>query len=474
MDFNSLPPELAHEITSYLSHDEIRNFSLCSKFWRELSLPILFRAIYISCDTPRAFSPGGALSHISPAVRHVSLDTARHIAHKNQTEEISETVEYYRICAAGLQVFPRLESIMIYYESLTLKYAVTSTLSQFDGRLFHGVFEEVSRASKPSPLSLGSNSYPFANTPPPTPLKEVQFSFIDHSHRHWHNGNNQKEIEWSYDCLSLENKRFLGLLSDSGDTDRCCAHRKDDAVGELARSESSKPIAEVESPDYPATLEEARIDILGVNHFSMLDGFNPYGVIQNSAETLKKLVLFGTFNRFSAAETPSTMDKPIIFPFPNTVFPNVKEIYIGPCFTLPVYFGELVWRFPEVELMKVMVDVGDLERMGLDEMDGLYTNIGKMKKLKMMLVPCLMFLESQRLLAYLKQRVEDWINGGSTELERVMFVKESDTQADYDDNLVEVWTFTVVEASDSDANTPWGLAFDLRTGVTDEELETMG
>ncbi|EPS37059.1 hypothetical protein H072_9312 [Dactylellina haptotyla CBS 200.50] len=477
MNLNSLPPELAHEIITYLPFKDVLSLSLCSKFWREYSVPIIFRAIYISRDTPKAFADGGSLSHIKDVVRHVSFDTStkKCIQYSSTpAEEIGETIKYYRECSAGLKLFPRLDSLLVLYESLEVKYP-KAHLTDFDTKLFHGFFSTISGYTPDHARDPGDSTPPLV-----TPLiKALHFSYIDNSHSYEYHGLYMKDVFCPYEIMSEDDTQFL---DPSVGIDARGQSSHEEASG-TQTSESCK-CRELEQQSsetisksiYPSALEEIEIDIMGPGSFSRSHRFNPLLLIQSTSESLRKVVLFCEIDNVERLVDEATLEEPIVFPFPHTVFPNVKELYFGPGLMVPILFRELTLRFPNVESMKVLMADGDLDRVKPDLLGEFYADLLELGKLKDIMVPYQSHYIIPNITGHLRTQVDNWVQDGLPLLEDVLFVLESEYPDHYERNLMEVVSFQIddTEARDSGetSGAPNWKVLQL-VGVTEDDLKSM-
>ncbi|KAF3921846.1 hypothetical protein AA313_de0206857 [Arthrobotrys entomopaga] len=133
-----LPPEIWHAIAEQLPTADLRTFSLCSKFLREIALPMLFTSIKLYKATVEAFE-GGSLRGFEHRVRHVTLAelirpvTFEHLVDYSwagyqtdtwppgnefgQFDLMMETIELADILSAALSRFSALTSLYIPFNS---------------------------------------------------------------------------------------------------------------------------------------------------------------------------------------------------------------------------------------------------------------------------------------------------------------------------------------------------------------------
>ncbi|KAF3278495.1 hypothetical protein TWF970_004508 [Orbilia oligospora] len=281
MDLSALPPELMLMVTSYLTHPDLKLFSQTSKFCRSICLPALFHGVYIDTTTPAAFAPGGSLYHVRSHVKHISLDAAQRISFAGCTQEVERTVDYLRVCAEGLQLFPNLGSLLVIARSLEGKYLDVKELKGIQKQLIWALFSTISRGRVDAKGGIGKGAL--------DGVEELEFTFIDEG-GDYEEETGKEILEWGVECLSEENKRFL-QLGEAGVRD-------------------GVPI------QFPRGLRvrEAQLNFFTMAKFPCPDYFfNPFWTLQGSTETLTKLALcgeFGTQNEITAAIGPGGVPGP--------------------------------------------------------------------------------------------------------------------------------------------------------------------
>ncbi|KAF3149347.1 hypothetical protein TWF594_011391 [Orbilia oligospora] len=404
MDLSALPPELMLMVTSYLTHPDLKLFSQTSKFCRSICLPALFHGLYIDTTTPAAFAPGGSLYHVRSHVKHISLDAAQRISFAGCTQEVERTVDYLRICAEGLQLFPNLGSLLVIARSLEGKYLDVKELKGIQKQLIWALFSTISRGRVDGKGGIGKGVL--------DGVEELEFTFIDEG-GDYEEETGKEILEWGFECLSEENKRFL-QLGEAGVRD-------------------GVPI------QFPRGLRvrEAQLNFFTMAKFPCPDYFfNPFWTLQGSTETLTKLALcgeFGTQNEITAAIGPGggTAEKPVLFALPQAVtFPNVRELFVTRQYMYPVFFAEISWRCPNVALLKVVVTEHDLCHLSLEAVEEIYVALRDMKRLRFFIVPGPNLeleedLGPQELVAMWERAMEGWVECGMHELEQTIFVMRS-------------------------------------------------
>ncbi|KAK6529852.1 hypothetical protein TWF281_009010 [Arthrobotrys megalospora] len=405
MDLSALPPELLLMITSYLTHTDLKLFSQTSKFCRSICLPAIFHGVYIDTSTPSSFAPGGSLYHIRSHVKHISLDAAQRMSFDGCKQEVERTVDYLRICAEGLRFFPNVRSLLVIARSLEGKYLDVKELEGIQKQLIWALFSTISAAridEKEGKAGKGALDG----------VEELEFTFIDEG------GDYQKEdgkemLEWSIGCLSEENRRFLQLGEDGA---------KGDVLMQFPQG---------------LRVREAQINFFTMAKFPCPGYFfNPFWTLQGSTETLTKLALcgeFGTQSEITEAAGPGagTTEKPVLFALPQTVtFPNVRELFLTRQYMYPIFFAEISWRCPNVEMFKIVLNEHDLCHLSLEAVEEMYIAIQGMKRLRFFIVPGPnLELEEdmgpEELLAMWERAMEGWVEGGMHDLEQTIFVMRS-------------------------------------------------
>ncbi|KAK6338605.1 hypothetical protein TWF696_009417 [Orbilia brochopaga] len=94
-------------ILQYLTVSDLKAYSLCSKWHRDLVLPLLFRSLRLSQASARAFEIGGCLGHLNSSVRRVALCGSAH------QSDIARNIDLARICCEGLRLFPRIVALQV-------------------------------------------------------------------------------------------------------------------------------------------------------------------------------------------------------------------------------------------------------------------------------------------------------------------------------------------------------------------------
>lgn len=398
-------------ITSHLAHPDLKLFSRTSKFLRSICLPSLFHGVYIDTSTPSAFSPGGSLYHIRPHVKHISLDAAQRISFDGCSQEVERTVEYLRICAEGLQLFPNLGSLLVIVRSLEGKYLDVKELRGVQKQLIWALFSAMER------IKDGGEERGVLDG-----VEELEFTFIDEGGE-YEQQDRMEMLEWGIECLSEENKRFLQL--------------------------GEKGLKDGVQIQFPRGLRvrDAQLNFFTMAKFPCPDYFfNPFWTLQGSTETLTKLALcgeFGTQNEITAAIGPGggTAEKPVLFALPHAVtFPNVRELFVTLQYMYPVFFAEISWRCPNVAFLKVVVTEHDLCHLSLEAVEEMYISLRDMKRLRFFIVPGpnLEFEEDlgqRELVAMWERAMEAWVEGGMHELEQTVFVMRS-MEPDEDGNRI--------------------------------------
>ncbi|KAK6497831.1 hypothetical protein TWF481_012233 [Arthrobotrys musiformis] len=397
MDLSGLPPELLLMITTYLTHPDLKLLSQTSKLCRSICLPSLFHGLYIDTTTPAAFSPGGSLYNVRTHVKHISIDASQRISFDGCTQEVEKTVDYLRICARGLQLFPNLTSLLVIIRSLEGKYLDVKELQGVQKQLVWALFETISARTTYGKKGVLDS------------VEELEFTFIDEGGEYI---PESQKLEWTVDRLSEENQRFLKL-------------------GENGLEEGRHKFPR------GLSVKEAQLNFFTMAKFPCPDYFfNPFWTLQGSTETLTKLALcgeFGTQNEITAAIGPGggTAEKPVLFALPQTItFPNVKELFVTRQYMYPVFFSEISWRCPNVALLKVVVTEHDLCHLSLEAVEEIYIALRAMKHLKFFIVPGPNLeleedLGPEELVAMWERAMEGWVECGMHELEQTIFVMRS-------------------------------------------------
>ncbi|KAK6525199.1 hypothetical protein TWF694_005345 [Orbilia ellipsospora] len=127
-----LPLEIWHAVAEYLPVPDLKTFSLCSKFWRQVTFPILFKSIKLYKTTVEEFR-SGSLRGLEPIVRHITLaELIRPLVlasswdpswyettvwppgnHYGQIDIMIEIIELADTLSAALASFPALTSLYI-------------------------------------------------------------------------------------------------------------------------------------------------------------------------------------------------------------------------------------------------------------------------------------------------------------------------------------------------------------------------
>ncbi|KAK6529999.1 hypothetical protein TWF694_003375 [Orbilia ellipsospora] len=144
-----LPNEILLSILPFLTHPDVLSFSQCSKRFRELSLPWLFRGFRIPArpnelakllrfvnpsKQSKDKSSESSLSTILGSVHHVTLHGCLNWPNRPHRDIIT----YFYLCSPLLKIFPKLSSLkIIYQDAFTMRGA--SRFKRFNYQLFYGI-----------------------------------------------------------------------------------------------------------------------------------------------------------------------------------------------------------------------------------------------------------------------------------------------------------------------------------------------
>ncbi|KAF3929068.1 hypothetical protein ABW20_dc0104826 [Dactylellina cionopaga] len=446
----SIPYELTLGIIAYLDFEELCNFSACSKPCREICLPTIFRSIKLYPQTCQAFQNDGSLAHIRYAVRKVFVNNE------------------FGVRDQSTRIFHR-EHV---YHHGTLCEKLGTRLTGNPRLLSVGKPEFPEKVGKMSVAVAASGS---SGTP-----RDIRLSFNHTSNFEFRELAQRYKLMLtpSFEFLSDDNRRFLGLIA--GDTTNTAP-------------EHLAVLLEIRSPIF---LEEATFNLEQQTlTLPLLDKTNPLSILQYSSDTLRTLELVGKLYSYSD-EAKYTPKSPFVFPFLYTTFPNVKRLGIHPRYATNRYFGEFVWRFPNVETLRVMVEnVNRMENLIFDEIRMCYGAIPRMKNLKTIMVPGLIAVNGDAgqewegsLVDYLLPEwealavdvIDGWIRGGLRRLEKVAFVKRrfpravsmvTDPYILADTTIVKIIRGgEAVKCEEEEGGKMWKLEFDeALSGLTKQE-----
>ncbi|KAF3929035.1 hypothetical protein ABW20_dc0102403 [Dactylellina cionopaga] len=406
MGISSLPNELLLEVLSYLPLREFREFSACSKHYRQLCLPRIFRCITLHYDSFKAFGDGGSLAHIRNAVRQITFNpNCKDKFELPILQLIEERIDYYRFSAATLQLLPNVSEMIIRLASpiAAIRWLKgRDILYKLDGILYHKLFASLAAAEVHSSGMLQ--------------VKCLRLHVYNNDRK---DNSGINTAMGFFGSMSEENLRLLGLIdaqSDSNGSGRV----------DIPEDKTAQEFAAIDTPFF-SFLEEAEIFFDTFTKFPCITQANPLAILQYSSSTLRSLEL--TNRLYKWCGEISSQANPFVFPFPSTiVFSNVKRLGVTPGYFSNRYSEEIILRFPSVETLKVMVtNMNSFRDLISGDMEEDYRGIGGMKNLRRVLVPgpytarVGMTEDSWENLAL--AIVDNWINGGITELEKVCFAK---------------------------------------------------
>ncbi|KAJ6258300.1 hypothetical protein Dda_6339 [Drechslerella dactyloides] len=102
-----LPLDIHLLILRQLTVSDLKTYSLCSKWHRDLVLPLLFRSLRLSPEAALGFGKGGSLAHLSSSVREVVLGDLTH------PSDIARNIDRARMHCEALHLFPRVTALRV-------------------------------------------------------------------------------------------------------------------------------------------------------------------------------------------------------------------------------------------------------------------------------------------------------------------------------------------------------------------------
>ncbi|KAK6510967.1 hypothetical protein TWF506_010055 [Arthrobotrys conoides] len=295
-----IPSELIFQIFSESSSKDIKNFSLSSKSYRRILLPIIFRHIRLRLNQTElttvfsAFKDGGSLAHIRSDVKHLTLYPT--------SDSTNAVIGSYKVFTKWVYLFDSLTNL--YFEI----YAPATFLDlykDFYQRLFYMVFRSLEKDS-PAYYTIREVSLKIQTLPYKIPARMIL-------------------SELKRDLLDKECREYLGLP----------------AFRDIF------PLTPLTEVYFPPNLETLYFDY--APHPAKFRPLYPLSSILTARETLKNVYL-----NIVQENGNRTIDE---YSFPDAEFPNVKTLGIHPHFLYDggKLFSPLVRSFPNVENLMIYI-----------------------------------------------------------------------------------------------------------------------